>query len=122
METPSRRIVDQKVEAPTDAPDLEIAAALAVKAGQIVVARQIVTAVQIVVARRIATAPPIAEVLRTVAAPEAARMVGPRMTETGPHAVAEEAWIPTLCSAPLALRRATRGSANCRANGSNPAP
>jgi len=87
-----------------------------------VVARQIVTAVQTVVARRIATAPPIAEVLRTVAAPEAARMVGPRMTETGPHAVAEEAWIPTLCSAPLALRRATRGSANCRANGSNPAP
>ena len=118
METPSRRIVDQKVEAPTDAPDLEIAAALAVKAVQIVVARQIV------VAGRIATAPPIAEVLRTVAAPEAAPMVGPRirMTETGPHAVAEEAWIPTLCSAPRALRRATRGSANCRANGLNPAP
>ncbi|MDE0914323.1 MAG: hypothetical protein OSB57_04000, partial [Planctomycetota bacterium] len=108
--------VDQKVEAPTDAPDLEIAAALAVKAVQIVVARRIV------VARQIVTAVQIAEVLRTVAAPEAARMVGPRMTETGPHAVAEEAWIPTLCSAPLALRRATPGSANCRANGSNPTP
>lgn len=96
--------------APMGAPDRKVAAGrMAVRTVEVgpraVMVLRIVEAPPAAVALRIVMGPAAATVRRTVMAlAEALR----RMMATDPHA-AGGAWIPTLCSAPRASRRATPG-------------